>query len=91
MDAQQMMRQCKTVLKQLERLEGHINAVPKKDVAKFVFQSIQEIKELYHIARFETAITVTPEQAAHVTKIVNRVTAFMRMLPDDVKKELGGE
>jgi hypothetical protein len=91
MDAKQMLRQCGIALKQLEQLEGHINDIPKKDAAKFVFQSTQDVKELMHIARLETSHNVTPEQAVHITKIVNRATAFIHALPEDVRKELGGE
>lgn len=91
MDAKQMLRQCSVALKQLEQLEEHLNDIPKKDAAKFVYQSIKDVKELTHIARLETSNNVTPEQTAHINKIVNRTTAFMHALPDDIKKELGGE
>ena len=89
MDAKQMLRQCSTALKQLEQLEGHLNDIPKKDAAEFVYQSIKDVKELSHIARLETANNVTPEQTKHINKILNRTAAFVRMLPEDIRKELG--
>ena len=90
MDAKQMLRACSVALKQLEQLEGLLPHIPKKDAAKFVFQSIKDVKELTHIARLETAINVTPEQVAHINKIANRAAAFMKMVPDDAKKDLDG-
>lgn len=91
MDAKQMLRNCSGALKQLQQLEGLLNHVPKKDAAKFVYQSIADVKELMHIARLETATNVTPEQALHVTKIINRATALLKMVPDDAKRELDGD
>lgn len=87
MDAKQMLRQCGSTLKQLEQLEGLLTHIPKKDAAKFVFQSVRDVKELIHIARLETATNVTAEQAAHINKIANRASAFIRMVPDDIKRE----
>ena len=85
MDAKQMLHTCHAVLQQLEKLEGLLNYIPKKDAPQFVFQSIKDVKELIHIARLETANNVTPEQAAHINKIVNRADAFHRMIPKDAK------
>jgi hypothetical protein len=90
MDAKQMVRSCKAVLKQLQQLEGYLNHIPKKDAPKFVYQSMTDVKELIHIARLETVSNVTPEQAAHIGKIVNRAAAFMRMVPDDAKHDQEG-
>ena len=90
MDAKTMLRTCSTTLKQLEQLEGLLTHVPKKDASKFVYQSIKDVKELTHIARLETTTNVTPEQATHITKIVNRANAFMKMVPDDAKRDLDG-
>jgi hypothetical protein len=90
MDAKTMLSTCGKTLKQLEKLERALNHIPKKDASKFVYQSITDVKELTHIARLETAVNVTPEQAAHINKIVNRASAFMRMIPEDVRKELDG-
>jgi len=88
MDAKQMLRSASTVLKQLRQLDALCDHIPKKDAATFISRSIADVRELMHVAKFETQINVTAEQATHITKISNRVMSFMRMIPDDVKKDL---
>lgn len=86
MNAQKMLRLCKTAANQLDDL-GHLLAyIPEEHGAtQFVFETPAELHELKHIAKYETTRAMTVEQAAHIQRILARIAFFMSLVPDNVK------
>jgi len=86
-----MMRLCDASIRQLEDLEALLSYLSSEHgAARFVYESLAEVKELRHVAKLETQLNVTTEQAAHIQRILSQTKHFMRMVPDSARKELDG-
>lgn len=91
MDAKKMQRLCNAALKQLQDLETLLSHIPTEQGAdKFVYQAMHDVKELYQIAKFETAANVTVEQAGHINTILTQIATYYRQVPRKARKELDG-
>jgi ferritin-like protein len=88
MNAKRMLRLCSSTKRQLDALELLLSQfAPEHKAAQFIYKSMNDVRELQHTARYETAANVTTEQAAHIQRIISRIVQLVRLLPNDIKKE----
>lgn len=92
MRANKMLQLCKQALSYLDDLESllpHLSS--EKDAARFVYEAIADVKELKHVAKFETVQNVTVEQATHMNRIMAQIEYYTRIVPDSVKREFNDD
>jgi len=89
MNAKKMAKLCAVALQKLDDLESLLAYIPiEKEADRFVYESMNAVKELRGIARWETIHNVTLEQAGHIKGILGRIENFMAMVPKSAKRTL---
>jgi len=84
-----MIRLCGAALQKLEDLEPLAVYLPSEArVNQFVYESIQAVRELKHVARLESAHSVTSAQVRHIHRIISKTNYFLSLVPGSVRNEL---
>ena len=92
MDANAMFILCKRTKADLERLECLVHHIPDPaSVSEFIYRSMNDVRELAQIARWETSHHVTVEQTAHIHRIASRTHHFMKAIPNNVRRQPGDD
>lgn len=82
MKKQTMSGICVRLMSKLRELESMLGYLPIGEHG-YVFQCIQEVRELASIAKYETTTRATTEQARHLADISCRIMRLHQMLPQD--------
>lgn len=83
MNAKKMAKHCKDASSKLEELEGLLAFIPpEKGASRFVYESMAAVRELRHIAKFETVHSVTVAQASHIHRILSKADYYLNLVPD---------
>jgi hypothetical protein len=91
MNAKKMIRLCNAALGKLDDLEGYLAYIsPDKEANQFVYESMLAVRELKHIARWETYHNVTTQQASHIQQILSKTDYFLNLVPASARKETEG-
>ena len=82
-----MLNISRRLVNQLDSLEAILAQIPQSQHA-FIFSSEREARELWQIANYETETRATPEQAAHLNRLTNRLNTLLGALPAVVRKQI---
>ena len=86
MNVKKMLHLCKLARAILHKLEGLMAYLPDEhDATQFVYMSLQDVRELVHIARHETICNVTVAQASHIHEILSRAAFYLDLVPQRIK------
>jgi len=89
MNAKKMIKLCGVASQKLDDLESLLAYIPmEREADRFVYESMNAVKELRGIARWETIHNVTVEQAGHIKGILGRIETFMALVPNSAKRTL---
>jgi hypothetical protein len=89
MNAKKMVKLCGVALQKLDDLESLLAYIPiEQEADRFVYASMNAVKELRGIAQWETTHNVTTEQAGHIKQILGRIGTFMDLVHNSAKRAL---
>ena len=90
MNRQVMQSTCEDLIDRFDQLEALLAHVPKKKHAA-VFRGVQEAKELWNIAVYETAGRATSEQVAHLQSLAELSEKILKRIPQKLRDSLGDD